>query len=472
MTPARVVVAGGGVTGLTLAFTLQEEAARLQAAVDVTVIEAATEAGGHARTVVDGDWVIETGPNGFLDHEPETMALVKELGLDAHLVAANPAARRRFIVRRGQLCQVPESPQALLASNAIGWRGKLRLLREPWAQGPPAGVDETVFDFAERRLGREAAETFVDPAVSGISAGDSKSLSVRSQFPVLKEWEEEYGSLLRAMLAQRRKASRAPLHASRAALHGVPAKGRARLLSFDRGLGTLTGALASRLRNRMTIGTPISDVDRHAGAWRVHLSDGSTTAADHVVFTTPAHRTSQMLRALDRELSAGLASIPYSGLAVVALAYSAASLPGPLDGYGYLVTRAEQLATLGVLWESSIFPGRAPDDAVLLRVLLGGALRPGVLDLEDEALMAVARSELAKVMGITGSPIQHRVFRWPSAIAQYTVGHEERVREIRARLALHSGLHVCGTATDGVSFNHAIASARQTARSLAARLAP
>ena len=463
MTPARVVVAGGGVTGLTLAFTLQEEAARLHAAVDVTVIEAATEAGGHAHTVVDGDWVIEAGPNGFLDREPETMALVKELGLDAHLVAANPAARRRFVLRRGQLCQVPESPQALLASNAISWRGKLRLLREPWAQGPPAGSDETVFDFAERRLGREAAETFVDPAVSGISAGDSKSLSVRSQFPILKEWEEEHGSLLRAMFAQRRKASRAP--------GGVPAKGRARLLSFDRGLGTLTGTLTSRLRNRMTIGNPISDVDRHAGAWRVHLADGTTTPADHVVFTTPAHRTSQMLRALDRELSAHLAAIPYSGLAVVALAYSAASLPRPLDGYGYLVTRAERLATLGVLWESSIFPGRAPDDAVLLRVFLGGALRPDVLDLDEEALMAVARTELATVMGITARPIHHRVFRWPSAIAQYTVGHEERVREMRARLALHAGLHVCGTATDGVSFNHAIASARRSARALAARLA-
>lgn len=454
MTPAHVVVAGGGVTGLTLAFTLQEEAARLGAAVDVSVFDAASTAGGHARSVEDGSFVIETGPNGFLDNEPETLSLVRALDLEARLIEANPEAKRRFIVRRGRLCQVPSSPQTLLASTALSWKGKLRLLSEPFAASPPALADETVFEFAERRLGREAAETLVDTAVSGISAGDSKWLSMRSQFPILKQWESDHGSLLRAMFAQRKKS-----------------KGRTRLLSFDRGIGTLTGTLASRLGTSLRSGTALTTVERHADAWRVHLADGTTTAADHVVFTTPAHRTSQIVRSLDRELSSELASIPYSGLAVVALAYSKALLPRPLDGYGYLVTRAEELATLGVLWESSIFPGRAPDDAVLLRVFLGGARRPGVLDLDEEALMVVARSELAKVLGITARPIQHWVFRWPSAIAQYTVGQEERAREIRSRLAFHPGLHVCGTAIDGVSFNHAIASARRTARCLAARLA-
>ncbi len=146
------------------------------------------------------------------------------------------------------------------------------------------------------------------------------------------------------------------------------------------------------------------------------------------------------------------------------------SLPRPLDGYGYLVTRAERLSTVGVLWESSIFPGRAPDDAVLLRVFLGGALQPGVMGLDESALVAVARAELGKVMGLSAMPIRHWVFRWPAAIAQYTTGHAERVCDIRARLALHAGLHLCGTAIDGVSFNHAIATARRTARVVASQL--
>lgn len=453
MTTARVVVAGGGVTGLTAAFTLQEEAARLGVAAEVTVIDAAPDVGGHARTVVDGPWVIEMGPNGFLDREPETLALVKELGLEARLVEANPAARRRFIVRRGELCLVPESPPALLTSPLIGWRAKLRLMREPWAAAPPLHADETVFEFAERRFGREVAETVVDPAVSGISGGDSKVLSVRSQFPILKEWEHEHGSLLRAMLAQRKKS-----------------KGRAKLLSFDRGLGSMTSALASRLRTPMKTGHAIAAIDRHQGLWRVHLADGSATVADHVVLTTPAHRTATILRPLDRELWGDLSSIPSAGLAVVALAYPAASLPRPLDGYGYLVTRAEGLSTIGVLWESSIFPGRAPHDAALLRVFLGGARLPGVLDLDEAALIAVARGELATVMGLTAMPIRHWVFRWPAAIAQYTSGHAGRVNDIRARVAAHHGLHICGTALDGVSFNQAISAARRTAREVASNL--
>lgn len=455
MTTPRVIVAGGGIAGLTLAFTLEAEAARLGVAADVLVIEAGHEAGGHARTVGDEGWLVETGPNGFLDREPETMGLVEELGLTPDLVEANPAARRRFVLRRGALCQVPGSPPAVFSSSAISWRGKLRLLGEPWAPAPPPHADETVFEFAERRLGREVAEALVDTAVSGISAGDSTALSVRSQFPILVEWEREHGSLFRAMLARRKTAT-----------------GRARLLSFHGGQGTLTRALADRLGSRVITGRAITRVARHTGAWQVHMAGGPPMVADHVVFTTPAHRTSAAVRELDRELADELASIPYSGLAAVALGYAAASLPRPLNGYGYLVARAERLATIGVLWESSIFPGRAPDGAALLRVFVGGALRPDVAGLDESALTALARSELVKVMGIADRPIRHHVFRWPSAIAQYTVGHDQRVRAIRARLAEHPGLDVCGTACDGVSFNQAIAAARRTARTLAARLAP
>lgn len=455
MTAPRVIVVGGGIAGLSLAFTLEAEAARLGVVTEVLVIEAGPDAGGHARTIGDGDWLIETGPNGFLDREPETMALVEELGLAPDLVDANAAARRRFIYRNGALSQVPDSPPALLTSTALSWRGKLRLLMEPWASAAPPGADETVFEFAERRLGREAAEALVDTAVSGISAGDSRELSMRSQFPVLVEWERAHGSLLRAVFARRKAAA-----------------GRARLVSFTRGLGTLTRALADRMGPRLMTGRAVANVSRHSGAWHVRLADGTTLAADHVVFTAPAHRTAAIVRELDRELANELASIPYAGLAVVALRYAAASLPRPLDGYGCLVARSERLATLGVLWESSIFPGRAPQGMALVRVFLGGARRPDVAGFDNSALLGLARSELLRIMGIATRPLRHDIFRWPAAIAQYTVGHDDRVRTIRERLAAHPGLDLCGTACDGVSFNQAIGAARRTARSIALQLRP
>jgi oxygen-dependent protoporphyrinogen oxidase len=454
MTAARVVVAGGGITGLAAAFTLRQEAARHGRAIEVTVLDAADQPGGHARTIIEDGFVIERGPNGFLDRGAETMALIAELNLGDRVVEANVASKRRFILNAGALRQVPESPPALLTSDAIGWRAKLRLLREPWAAPPPQDEDETIFAFAERRLGREAAETFVDTAVAGISAGDSRLLSVRSQFPALKDWEREHGSLLKAMIARQRQGAARP-----------------RLLSFDNGLGTLTSQLASQLSGTVREQSWIERVEKVGERWRVHVADGSTTLADHVVFALPSHAAAVIASTFDRELSAALASIPYADLAVVALAYRAEAIGRPLDGYGYLVTRQENLSTLGVLWESSIFPDRAPAGCVLLRAMLGGARRPEVSALDDEALGQRAEKELSTVLAASGGPLRRWICRWPSAIAQYTVGHDARIATIRRLAAGHRGLHLCGTAYDGVSFNDAIASGRKTARGIAQELA-
>jgi oxygen-dependent protoporphyrinogen oxidase len=454
MTTPRIVVAGGGITGLVTGFTLREEARRRGLAIDITVLDGAGEPGGHARTLEEDGFVIERGPNGFLDRGAETMALIGDLQLGNRVVEANQAAKRRFILNGGTLRQVPESPPALITSDAIGWKGKLRLLREPWAALPPVDTDETVFAFAERRLGREAAETFVDTAVAGISAGDSRMLSVRSQFPILKTWEREHGSLLKAMLARQKS--------------GVA---RARLLSFDRGLGTLTAQLAAHLDGSLRVQSAIERVEKLNQGWRIHVADGSVFAADHVVLALPSHAAARVASGFDRELSTVLASIPYADLAVVAMAYEASAVTRPLNGYGYLVTRRENLATLGVLWESSIFPNRAPGGTVLLRAMLGGARRPEVSALDDDAVAALAVKEVSKVLGIAAPPLRQWNIRWPSAIAQYTVGHDARVKSARELAAAHRGLHLCGTAYDGVSFNDAIASGRVTARAIAQELA-
>jgi oxygen-dependent protoporphyrinogen oxidase len=450
MTP-RIVVAGGGITGLAAAFTLQQEAAKHHQPIDLVVLEAGHESGGHARTIVEDGFVVERGPNGFLDRGVETVALVDELKLRSRLVEANPAARCRYILNHSALRRVPESPPALIASDAIGWRGKLRLLREPWSAAAPHGKDETVYEFAERRLGREAADTFVDTAVAGISGGDSHALSVRSQFPILKDMERAHGSVLKAMLARK---------------GGV----RARLVSFDRGLGTLTGELALRLNGALRVNTPIDRIEKAATEWRVHVHDRPPLDADHIVLALPSHAASRLTMSVDADLSRPLASIPYADLAMVALAYRVADVARPLDGYGYLVTRGEGLSTLGVLWESSIFPSRAPSGAVLLRVMLGGARHPEVAAFDDQSLAELAARETASVMGISGRPMRQWVCRWPAAIAQYTVGHDARLAEIKRLTAAHRGLHICGTAYDGVSFNDAIASARRTARAIAQEL--
>jgi oxygen-dependent protoporphyrinogen oxidase len=406
--------------------------------------------GGHARTIAEDGFIVEGGPNGFLDREPETRALVRAVGLESQLVEARPEAKRRFIVRNRRLCRVPESPPALVTSDALSFGAKWRLLGELFASGPPAGVDETVYDFARRRIGAEAAEMLVDAAVAGISAGDSRALSVRSQFPIMVEMERDHGSLIRAMLARRKSRT-----------------GPAKLYSFAGGMKTLIDGVTTNLGACVRAQTAVRSIEKRAGRWIVTTDHGEAIDADHVVLAVAARAAAPLVRDCDPALADALMTIPYSSVNLVALAYRTTDIPRALDGYGYLVTRPEGLSTLGVVWESSLFPGRAPEGLALLRVFLGGARKPAAAALDRDGAVALARAELQEVMGIAAAPARTWTFHWPAAIAQYNVGHADRIAAIRARLAANPGLDVCGTSYDGVSFNQAIASGTRMGRSIA-----
>jgi len=441
------------VTGLSAAVTLLDEARARGVDLDLTLLEAGPALGGHARTIAEDGFLVEAGPNGFLDREPETRALVESLGLQSRIVEARPA-RRRFVVRDGRPCLVPDSPWALLASDVLSVRGRLRLLLEPLARRPRGNHDETVYQFARRRLGREAADILVDAAVAGISAGDSRLLSARAQFPRMVQMEREHGSFLRAMLVRQRRGAK-----------------RARLRTFDRGMETFASALSARVGARARLNTHVHRVERRGdGRWRTHVEGGATLDADHVVLATSARVAACVLEELDPELCQLLERILFAGVYVVALAYRRSDVPRALDGYAYLMTEAEKLNTLGIVVESSLFPGRAPDDMVLLRLFLGGTRHPLVAEADPDAAVALAREELARVLGVHAPPVRAGTFRWPDAIAQYTVGHLDRVAAIRRRLEQHDGLELCGTSYDGLSFNDAVAAGCRTGRSLAARL--
>lgn len=436
----RVAVVGGGVGGLALAHRLLDRA-------DVTVFEAGARPGGHATTVREDGFLVEAGPNGFLDRNEGPRALARELGLEGELLDALPASNKRYVLRNGRLHRAPDSPPTLLTSGVLSPLGKLRLLWEPFAAPRPADREETVHEFAHRRIGLEAADALVDAAVSGISAGDSRTLSLPAAFPLMEEMEREHGSLLRAMAARRR------------AGQGPP-----RLRAFRGGMAQLVDALAGALGPRLRMNarvTGLAPIDAAAGGgWRLALADGTTHDADRVAFAAPARAVAPIVGGLDAELAHVLAETPYSNVAVVALAYRAADLPGPLDGYGYLVARSEGLATLGVVWESSLFAGRAPAGHALLRVILGGARNPAVAALPESERIALAREELRRVMGIAAPPERTWAFTWPGAIAQYVRGHRERVAAARAAVARHPGLSLGGSSYDGIAFGATIDAGR------------
>ena len=444
----RAVVIGGGIAGLAAAYRLQSGARQAGQALEVVLLEADPRAGGHAWTTREDGFLIEAGPNAFLDRpdEPELRELCRDLGIESRRIDARPAAKRRFILRAGRLHRAPDSPPTVITTSLLSPLGKLRMMMEPWAKPAAPGADETVREFATRRIGYEAAERLVDPAVAGISAGDSDRLSVRAAFPMLPEMERSHGSLLRAMIARQR--------AAKAAGRSLAPK----LVGFDGGMSTLIDALAERLGPALRTGRRVNRVVSMGNRWSVECEGGVSFDADRVLVALPALRAASVMRPADSALADALSSVPYEGLAMVALAYRAADIRRPLHGYGYLVDRREGLDTLGVVWESSLFEGRAPEGFALLRVMIGGARHPDALSRDDKALITRARAEMAGPMRVLAEPVRSWVRRWPSAIAQYEVGHLERVAEARRLAARHPGLELCGSAYDGVSFTNAVRS--------------
>jgi oxygen-dependent protoporphyrinogen oxidase len=438
----RVVVVGGGISGLTLAYRLQQGRADL----DVVVLERAARAGGTVETIHRDGFRVEAGPNGFVDAKPDAYGLCRELGLEGRLVAASEASsRNRYLLMGGRLRRLPASLPELLTTDVLGWPAKVALLLERFRPSRPPPQDESIAAFARRRAGREIATTVADAFVTGVYAGDPRRLSVRACFPRLAGLEREHGSVLRGLARER---------------HSGLRRGPGRLWSFPEGLALLTDTLGSRLRRPPTLGVRAAMLARVQGpgiAWRVTAEGGDAWDADVVALCCPAPEQARLLSGLDPCLAADVGGIEYNRVAVVALGYRAADVPRPMDGFGYLSPRRPDRDVLGVQWCSSVFPGRAPAGMVLLRALCGGWDRPDVVGWDDEQLVAAVQHELAAVLGVRAAPAFREIIRWPRAIPQYHLGHLDRVRRVEERTRLHPGLFLGGNAYRGVALNDCVA---------------
>ena len=452
----RVVIVGAGIAGLAIAWALRQR----ESAVDVVVLERSVRTGGHIHTAhVDG-YTCEAGPDGFLDNAPATLTLVDEIGLSPRLLPSNDAARRRYIVHRGRLCEVPSSIGTFIRTPLLSARGKLRLALEPFARRHP-GTEESIGEFARRRIGREAASMFVEPMVSGIHAGDANALSLRACFPRLSQLEADHGGLLRALLATRR--ARQP-----ATPPGTPT---GRLTSFAGGMAELTDALTRRLGTAVRTATPAVTLEDRlqigfgpngssTSRYAVSTPDG-IMSADAVVLSGPARETAALLHRLDPTIETLLQGIPTAPLAVVGVGYSGKDITrrGELDGFGFLAPRHEGIRILGALCETSIYRHRAPEGKVLLRVMIGGAMDPDAVRLSDGELLDVARRDLARIMGLSAVPEFVRIVRHSGGIPQYVKGHLARIHQIETLLQAHPGLYLAGSSYRGVSINSCIAEA-------------
>jgi oxygen-dependent protoporphyrinogen oxidase len=437
----RVVVLGRGISGLAAAHFLT------RAGHDVMSIDPAAEPGGFMRSErVDG-FLCEIGPQALLDGPAETRQLIADAGLESRLVRAQPTARRRFIHARGRLQALPGSPIALVRSGLLSWRGKLRLLREPFLRNSAPDGDESVLAFGTRRFGEEAARALVATAVIGIYAGDAADLSAPSALPRLAALERTHGSVIRGAIKQRRSGG-----------------GFGKPVSFPDGLQELARALDRQLGARRIV-AGAERIERQGQGWRVAISGGAPPIdADAVVVATGAGPAAALLDPLAPAAASALRQVRQAPAAVVCLGFRGADIGIDLRAYGFLVARDPAVGgapstVLGCQYESSIFAGRAPEGAVLLRAILGGTFDPGVVDESDEVIRARTVADLRRLAGLTREPDFVRIWRHRDAIPQYALGHAALVAAVDADLARHPGLHLIGHTLRGVGLNDCIAAA-------------
>lgn len=442
----QVVVIGGGISGLVCAYRLQ------QLGVPVTLLEATDRAGGLVGTVEKDGFQFESGPQSFQGTE-QMLVLIRELGIDGELQRADPKAPR-FIYIHGRLQKIPMTPQALLASSLLGVNSRFKIVSEPFKRTKPPNEEESVADFVRRKFGHEILEYLVAPFVSGVYAGDPEKLSLKAAFPTLEEWEREYGSVLRGAMKSRSKSEKR---------EGPPA-----LCSFLHGVGSLGNALASKLGESFRIGAQVTSVSRPASYEISFVQNGKNEklSAAAVVIATPAYTASHLVASLASGLAHTLSGVAYAPVAVVAAGYYGRQIGADLAGFGFLVPRGEKVRTLGTVWNSSLFPGRAPEGMIALTSFIGGATDPSLVELSDEEIAAIVQRENERILGITGSPVTTAVWKYPKALPQYNLGHAHIVEAIRDGERSNPGLFLCGNYLEGPALGKCVETSNQTAQAI------
>jgi protoporphyrinogen/coproporphyrinogen III oxidase len=468
----RIAIIGGGISGLAAAHQLLE----LLPQVELSLFEATNRLGGVLETIERDGFLIERSADNFLTAPPTALELCRRLGMENDLVPTDEFRRQAFVVRKGRLVPIPDgfylmSPRKLmpiLRSPLLSLRGKLRLLIEPLVlRGPIASrnsdlqTDESVASFARRRLGREVFETFVQPLIAGIYTADPEKLSMAATMPQFVEFERTHSSLLRATLRRTYGDSSAS-----GARYGL-------FLAPKHGLQSLVTKLADRIpADAIQLNTKVTQVTQRDNHWQLAFNPQSAirnpkSEFDALVLAVPAHAGANLLASVNSQLAAELAKIEYAGCAVVSLGFHRRQIGHPLNGFGFVVPETERRRIIAGSFASLKYSGRAPAKDVLIRVFIGGALQPELLDLPDADLRRIAQDELAELLQITGMPLIADVARWPRSMPQYHVGHLSRVARIDQLAAAYQTLALAGNAYRGVGIPQCIASGEAAAQRIA-----
>ncbi|TWT76876.1 Protoporphyrinogen oxidase [Posidoniimonas polymericola] len=465
--PRRIAIIGGGVAGLAAAVRLTELSPR----VEPVVFEAEPQAGGVIHTVHDGEWMIEKSADNFLTKAPHGTRFCEKLGLTPELLETDPARRRALVVSNGRVTPTPEgfllmSARAILPilrTPVLSWRGKLRLLSEPFVPRRKDDSDESVADFARRRVGREAFERLVQPLLAGIYTADPERLSMRATMPQFVENEQQHGSLFLAARRQKKQErQQTPESGARYSQFVAPRGGMQAIID---------AAVAKLPEGAVRLLSPVRSVSQVDAQWRLEFEGREPEEFDGLIVATPAYHAARLLADADERLASLLEQIEYAGSTIVCLGVRVDQLPELPTGFGFVVPAVERRKIIAASFSSLKFPNRTPHDRLLIRVFFGGALQPELAELPDDQLIELAKQELGELCGLTGEPEQVLVARWPRRMPQYHLGHNELVDQIELQAASHRGLALAGAAYRGVGVPQCIDSGESAAERLHAQLA-
>jgi oxygen-dependent protoporphyrinogen oxidase len=470
----RIAIIGGGISGLSAAFTLEEKrqsGAQSDTKIEYVLVEAAPRLGGVMVTDRADGCLIEAGPDSFLTEKPWAADLCRKIGLGDQLIGSNDADRKTYIVLhkngRDQLVVMPDGlmfmvPTKILPtvlSPLFSLRTKMRMAAE-WFHPPhKAEADETVAQMVERHYGSEMVDLLADPLLSGVYGGEATDLSVRAVLPRFADMESKHGSLGRAMLAARRKMSGA-----------AKAPPRPLFTSLKDGMQQMVDALVARLdRTALKTSSPVQSVIRQNNAWTVSAGY-QTDQFDAVIIATPAHAAAAVLQAADENLSRDLGDIRYSSSVTVTLGYDEKVRQSLPPGFGFLVPRSAGRRMLAATFVHNKFPHRAPENRAIVRCFLGGARDEQILLSTDDEILRIVRKELREIIALGAEPLFARVYKWKSAMAQYSVGHLERLQRIESLRQKLPGLALAGNGYSGIGVPDCVRSGAEAAGKILAEM--
>jgi protoporphyrinogen/coproporphyrinogen III oxidase len=450
-----VAIVGAGITGLTAAFALT------QRGVPVVVYESTDRVGGVIRTLREGGYLAEFGPNSVLETSPKIASLIQDLGLSSRRLYSSPEAENRYLVRFRRPIVMAPSPVKFFTTPLFSWKAKLALLREPFIPRAPANVEENLADFVVRRLCREFLDYAINPLVAGIYAGDPARLSVQHAFPKLHALEQRYGSLIKGQIFGAKDRKR----------RGEISKQEAKKVSFDEGLQVLTDTLHEKLGDRVRLGTRVDAIRRETEGWRIEIAAGAgkdSVLHSAVLLAAPMFRWPELdLGNCQTRNLAEMRGINYPPVASVVLGFRREQVAHALDGFGMLIPAAEGFHILGTLFSSSLFPGRAPNGHVTLTSYVGGMRAPELALRPPDELVEMTLKDLGVLLGAQGQPTFQHTVLYPKAIPQYEVGYG-KYKDTMTRLEQEApGLFFAGHYRDGISLGDSILSALGVAVRLA-----